>query len=41
MDENLMKKNNVPNMKKTKEGTVDGNLLCFLKVVTNVVCLLE
>jgi hypothetical protein len=28
-------------MKKTKEGTVDGNLFWFLKVVTRIVCLLE
>lgn len=29
------------NMKKTKEGTFDGNLFCFLKVVTSFVYLLE
>ncbi len=29
------------NMKKTKEGMVDGNLFYFLEVVTNFVCLLE
>jgi len=28
-------------MKKTKEGTFDGNLFCFLKVVTSFVYLLE
>jgi len=28
-------------MKKTKEGMVDGNLFCFLKVVISFVCLLE
>ncbi len=28
-------------MKKTKEGMVDGDLFCYLKVVSNFVCLLQ
>ncbi len=28
-------------MKKTKEGTVDGNLFCYLEFVSSFVCLLQ
>jgi len=41
MDEDLMKRSSALEYEKTKEGTIDGDLFCFLKFVSSFVCLLQ